>query len=211
MKGENMPPEVMESLVKRAQVGDEAAFCALYDELYDRVYRYTAFRVNAEDVEDLVSDVFVKALENLHRYEVRPGAKFSSWVFRIAHNRIIDFYRREKDILGLEEHEELMWEIPDTNTPDPQMHLLRREEAQTIRRVLKKLPDIQREVLELKFLEEFSNADIAHIIGKSEGNVRVIQLRALREMKKLWADEMDAPDNLPDKNSGQNPLGAEGS
>ncbi len=180
----------LEQLVVRAQRGQEEAFSILFDYFYPKIFRYVSFRVNREDVEDLVADVFLRVVDKIKKYQKKSRGNFSAWVFRIAHNLVIDFYRQKKEYLQLTDPEtgELQFDIPDTDF-NPAENAIHQEEHQKIREILKKLSDIHREVLELKFLEGFSNAEIAEIIGKSEGNVRVIQLRALRELRKYFPEE----------------------
>ena len=175
----------LEALVSAAQAGDEAAFSQLYDLLFERLWRYVSFRVDAGDVEDLVSEIWLKIVQNMKRYKVQPGATFSSWAFRIAHNIVIDFYRKKKEVLGIETDEnDFFAQITDTErTPDEVM--LKASEYEQLHEALLKLKPDHREILQLKFLEGFSNKEIAEITKRTEGNVRVLQLRALREIREF--------------------------
>lgn len=179
----------IEKLVTRAQRGDEAGFSELFDHLYPKINRYIYFRVNNEDAEDLIADVFLKVVVSLKKYKKTTKGHFSAWVFRIAHNRVIDFYRKKKEYLQLTDPEtgELKFDIPSSDL-DPHDSAIQYEEHLKIRGILDTLSGVNREVLELKFLEEFSNSEIAEIIGKSEGNIRVIQLRALRKLRKHFPE-----------------------
>ncbi len=178
--------KVVEKLVGKAQKGDRSSFNELFEIYFDRIYRYIGFRVSEEDVEDLTGDVFLKFVENIHKYKFIRGASFSAWIFRIAHNRVIDFYRKKKDILGIgfDEDEDFWAVLPDEKELKPNEKVLVLDREKEIREVLAKLPVSYREILELKFLEDFSNREISEITGKNEGNIRIIQLRALREMRK---------------------------
>ena len=180
----------IENLVSRAQRGQEKAFSELFNYFYPKIFRYISFRVNQEDVEDLVSEVFLRVVDKLKKYQKTSKGNFSAWVFRIAHNLVIDFYRRRKEYLQLTDPEtgELKFDIPDASL-NPAETAIQHEEHRQIREIMKNLSDSHREVLQLKFLEGFSNSEIAGIIGKSEGNVRVIQLRALRELRKYFPEE----------------------
>ena len=189
--GSILTPEEIENLVKKAKLGNEESFAQIFDYFFPKLARHVAFRVSDEDVEDLTSDVFLKVIQNLDKYNHKKNAGFSAWIFRIANNSIIDFYRKRKELLGMEmedEEENFFANIPDEGPlPDDQAN--QRMEIEKMYDVLKKLPALHQTVLELKFLEGFTNPEIADITGKSEGNIRVIQLRALREMKKYWDDE----------------------
>lgn len=183
----------IERLVVSAQNGNQESFERLFECFFERIHRYVQFRVPTEDVEDIVSDVFLKVVQNLNRYSVQEGAQFSSWIFRIAHNTVIDFYRKRKEAvlpLQTEEGEDLVL-ISDTElTPDIQMN--QKLDAHLIRSLLETLNPSYKEVLELKYLEEFTNREISEILGKTEGNIRVIQLRALKALKDAWEDSMDS-------------------
>ena len=84
----------IEKLVKDAQKGDTVALAALYERFFDRIYRYVSFKSGSHDeAEDIAGDVFVKMLESIHSFRWQ-GHPFSSWLFRIAHNMIVDYFRR---------------------------------------------------------------------------------------------------------------------
>ena len=91
---EEVTPAIIEKLVAKAQSGDEGSFERLFEHFFPKIDRFIRFRVKEENVEDLVSDVFLRTVQNLKRYQVQPKAKFSSWLFRIAHNLICDQYSK---------------------------------------------------------------------------------------------------------------------
>lgn len=185
-----LSPEKVEQLVEKAQSGHQKSFEKIFEYFFDRIYRYTSFRVKAEDTDDIVGDIFLKVVQKLNTYTKTEKASFKSWIFRVAHNTIIDFYRKPKDVL-LEgkEDEDVFFQIPDTNpTPDETTHHML--ESQKLTTVLRQIPSQYREILELKYLEGFENNEIAHITGKTTGNVRILQLRALRSLREKW-DECD--------------------
>ncbi len=184
---ENLTPSQIEKCVLKAQKGDEKSFALLFDSFYDKISRYVHFRAPHEEVEDLVSDIFLKVVEKLNTYKPNPKASFHAWIFRIAHNRVIDYYRQKKELLGQsdENGNDFFLQIPDENLrPDEKANF--NLDVKKLYEIMKQLPDSQREILEFKYLEGLSNAEVAHITGKAEGNIRVIQLRALREIRKKW-------------------------
>jgi len=168
------------SLIRRAQSGDAGAFGRLYDAGVDRIYRYIFFRVtDLEIAEDLTSEVFLKAWENLHRY--RPGGPFISWLYTIARNTVIDHYRTRKQSVSLDE---------TVIKLDPHLEekVDLQDEVETLKRAMQHLTDQQREVLTLRFLVELDTRQIAGRMRKSEGAVRALQMRALQALAKVMND-----------------------
>jgi len=166
--------------VQLAIQGNADAFAKLYDSYIDRLYRFIYFRVGNEQMaEDLSSQVFLKAWENLGRYEMR-GLSFGAWLFRIARNLVIDHYRTRKDHASLEE---------DGSNSDPALmvdgSMDARFEAEWLRSAMKQLTDDQRTVLTLKFIEGLDTAEIAEIMGKRQGAVRALQLRGLQALAEI--------------------------
>ena len=173
----NREPEEA-SLAARARAGDPEAFGELYELNVDRIYRYVAYRVGTEgEAEDLTEQVFLKAWEAMPRYEDR-GLPFRAWLFRLAHNLVIDHYRMRRSDVPLSD-------VSDrdlgglTALPDPQAELEARLEVDELRRALGQLREEQRQVVLLRFVEGLSHAEVGGILGKSEGATRAIQHRAL--------------------------------
>lgn len=188
---EKIPASDIEILVAKAQKGDEKSFATIFQEFFPKILRYTRFRVKETEAEDIVSDIFLKVVEKLHLYKPDRKAGFNAWIFRISHNTIVDYYRQKKEILGLgdgEGAENFFLQIED-ESPLPNESANHHFDTERLYCILKKMPSHQREILELKYLEGFSNREIAHITGKTEGSIRVIQLRALREIRKMWKRE----------------------
>lgn len=171
-------------LVQQAKSGNSEAFAQLYDAYVERVYRYIYFRTSDDTAtEDLVSQVFLKAWENIGRYKV-GRSPFIAWLYTIARNLVIDYYRAKKDILPLEE---AMTLPSDREGPD--------EEAQThfdleaMRDALQFLTGDQQQVLILKFIAGLPNENIAKIMNKQEGTVRGLQMRALQTLSKYMREK----------------------
>src|ERR1043165_7949498 len=173
-------------LVGQARAGDVEAFAKLYDAYVERVTRYIYFRVSeGSDTEDLVSQVFLKAWENLDRYK-SGSSPFIAWLYTIARNLVIDHYRTKKDILPLEE---AIATPSDMEMPDEeaQMHF----DLEAMRDSLQALSKDQQQVLILKYIAGLPNEDIAKIMGKQEGTIRGLQMRGLQTLAKhMKAKEM---------------------
>jgi RNA polymerase sigma factor (sigma-70 family) len=171
-------------LVERAIAGEELAFTALYDRHLDRVYRHVFYRVgNHSDAEDLTQQVFLKAWQAIGRYR-RTEAPFIAWLLTIAHNLVVSFYRRGKvaPLLDLDPASTARWS-------DPVLQVLDKFDRVAVRDAILQLKPEQQLVITMRFMEQFDNATVAAVLGKSEVNVRVIQYRALRDLRKLLARE----------------------
>lgn len=172
------------SLLKLAQDGDSEAFAQLYDECVERIYRYIYFRVTDEQTaEDLTSQVFYKAWENLDRCK-STGAPFIAWLYTIARNAVIDHYRTRKNTVALEEAVTLA-----SDSPDPEDQIELQFETESLRLALDELTPEQRQVVVLKFISGMSTEEIAKHLGKRAGAVRALQMRALQALAGLMQEE----------------------
>lgn len=169
------------ALAVRASRGDVTAFGLLYDRHVEAVYRYVYYRVRDDaEAEDLTSDVFMRALKAMPRYE--PRQAFLAWLYRIARNAVIDKMRRGNRQVSFEDA--LEHPSPE-HIVEPDVELLSRLEGDALRAALAKLTPLQQEVLVLRFLEGYSTSEISKIVGKREGTVRGIQFRAIGALRQL--------------------------
>ncbi len=175
----------LRELVRLAQEGDTEAFGRLYDQFFDSIYRYTAFRLPKEIAEDVTADIFVKAWEKLYTYKSHKGIPFGAWLFRIARHTVIDAYRTHR---GFEEVSEA---LPDTDQYNgAETRLKRQDTLRIVRHALAQLPDRYREVLLLSFVSELPYSEMARVLRMSEGSVRILKMRALRKLEKYLPPEM---------------------
>jgi len=169
------------ALAVRASQGDPAAFGQLYDRHVSAVYRYVYYRVRDDaEAEDLTSDVFMKALRAIPRYE--PRQAFLAWLYRIARNAVIDKLRRGKRQVSFEDA--LEHPMPE-HIIEPDTELVARLEGDALRVAMAKLTPLQQEVLVLRFIEGYTTNEIAKIVGKREGTVRGIQFRAIGALRQM--------------------------
>ena len=169
-------------LIKAAQAGDPEAFGTLYERYAPTVFRYLyAHLDNLLDTEDLTDEVFLKAWRALPRYK-DYGLPITAFFLRIAHNRLIDHYRRiRKTAVDLE----LMDDLEAGSAADPGQQVAVSLEGQELRLTLGKLKVEYRSVLVARFLSGLSPQETAQVLGKSVGAVRVLQHRALAALRKL--------------------------
>lgn len=172
-------------LVKKAQK-DPTAFAELYNFYFNAIFRYTAYRIgNQSDTEDIVSDIFEKVLRHLQKFRFQKGAHFSSWLFRIARNTIIDYYKsKEKrkfvnlaDLPEIASHEIL-----------PEENLKRKEVFLELQKLVNSLPPRQAEIVSLRFFGERRNKEIAKILEISEKTVASNLCRALRTLHQKYKE-----------------------
>jgi len=160
------------ALIAAAQ-DDPARFGDLYDRYVHRVYGFVSRRVgNRAEAEDITSAVFEQALASLPRFEWR-GVPFAAWLIRIAANALADHWRRAAREAG-----DPAPEVPDV------AEMAAIERRAMLFQLVERLPDLQRRVIELRFGEEKSIRDIAAALGRSEGAVKQLQLRALENLRK---------------------------
>lgn len=161
------------------------AFGALYERYVDQIFAYVFNRVGDRTVaEDIVSETFQRALENMHSYEWR-GVAFSAWLYRIASNAIAARYRRDPVPLGTEE------ELDDALEPEPgpELAITNLEWKTELLAAVRALPDDQQQVILLRFGQELRNKEIARIMTRSEGAVKALLHRALTALhRKLSTD-----------------------
>ena len=177
-------PNLSRQLVKLAQDGDSDAFGTLYNGYMERIYRYIYFRVTDEQTaEDLTGQVFCKAWENLQRYKP-TGAPFGAWLYTIARNAVIDYYRTRKETVSLDEVTSLA-----TDAPDPDEMTEMRFDIQLLGDALHELTDEQQQVLVLKFISGMSTDEVADQLGKRPGAVRALQMRGLQALARILGED----------------------
>lgn len=173
-------------LITRARQGDTSAFGSLYERYLDDIYRYVYYRVADQfEAEDLTENVFLKAWQALPQFRSR-GATFRAWLYRIAHNAVIDHHRTKKPVMTLEAAHDLGDEAPSPESAA--------EAAQEHVRLLSALdrlkPNLRRVVL-CRFVNGLSHAQTAEVMGIREGHVRVLQYRALKGLRAFLLEETD--------------------
>jgi RNA polymerase sigma-70 factor (ECF subfamily) len=178
----SVKPDDDRELLRKAQQGDAQAFGALYEKHAASIFRYLYAHLGDRlDAEDLTSDVFMKAWHTLPSYRER-GVPFLAYLFRIARNRLIDYYRHNRHLLEISP--EIEENQADTD-PDPAESLLTRTGYQELSEVLGKLKDDYRTVLVLRIINQLSPEETAIVMRRSTGSVRVMQHRALEALRQV--------------------------
>jgi RNA polymerase sigma-70 factor (ECF subfamily) len=172
-----------EQLVRRAVRRDGDAFTLLYERYIDQIYRYVFYRVgNQADAEDITGEVFSRAWKAIERYKVK-GTPFYTWLIKITRNLIIDHYRTRKNLVSLENVE---CAADSRNSPEAvaESNL----ERHRLGAAIKKLKGEKQKVILMRFIDGFSYTEIARMLKKSEGAVRVIQCRALNDLRGILTE-----------------------
>jgi RNA polymerase sigma-70 factor, ECF subfamily len=171
-------------IVSRASKGESQAFGLLYDHYQPQIYRFVVLKVGRrEEAEDITHQVFLAAWKSIPGYE-HMGNPFSSWLYQIARNQIIDHYRSKKTDVDLEEPAAQAIASHDDLESDAHMRM----EFQKIQVALKELSSDYQDVIIMRFIEEQSIKEVAAALGKSEGAVKLMQHRAIKELKKILGD-----------------------
>jgi RNA polymerase sigma-70 factor, ECF subfamily len=177
------PQAADERLVVEAAQADLSKFEVLYELHFDRVYFFIISRVHDRTIaEDLTSEVFHKALANLPNYQWR-GTPFSAWLFRIASNEIVDYFKRSDREQQADELEHRLAQ-PDLSSTD--LDFIERHVH--FFRLVEQLPEIQRRVVWERFVDERSIREIARRLSKTEGAIKQLQFRALRTLRAQIGD-----------------------
>lgn len=175
-----------EILTKKAQ-DDPHAFRELYQVYLPRIYAYVAHRVNSShDTEDLVSEAFLKAVEQMNRFVYRGNGSFSAWLFRIAHNIVADYYRKRRHRQERIDSTSVDAAIDDSVSPDAKVVLS--EESARLHQMIRTLPLRRQEVISLRFFGGLRNRQIAQVLGINERSVASHLCRAIEDLQRKYAE-----------------------
>jgi RNA polymerase sigma-70 factor (ECF subfamily) len=171
-----------ESLVLRAQKHDQEAFAQLYEAYFDKIYRYVTLKLGDEmEAEDMTQQVFLNTLQSISSFKWK-GKPFSAWLFRIAHNQVVDHLRKKKRAsVPLDES------LPASD--NPQQLVERKLDIERLLSATRRLTEAQREVISLRFTSELPIAEVAQVMGKSEGAVKALQHSAILALRRALTVE----------------------
>lgn len=177
--------QITSEILEKAMAGDPSAFGVLYDTYQPRIYRFVYLKVShREEAEDLTHQVFLSAWEHIESFR-NEGLPISGWLYKIARNRVIDYYRTKKQSVALDdityEHESELSLPTPIETFDTQLTL------QEVRSALRALHPDQQDVIIMRFVEGLSPKETAMALNKKTGTVRVLQHRAIAQLKKILA------------------------
>ena len=167
-------------LIALASEGDADAFGLLYEKYIDQIYSYIYFRTsNGKDAEDICSRVFLRALNHIEKYEDR-GYPFSAWLYRIAHNLVVNWYR---DSDKVDEISLLDQYPPPTVDGTVEERIEKKDEKDRLLDIIQDLPEDRKELLILKHVEGLTNYEIGQIMDRTEGAIKALYHRTLESIR----------------------------
>lgn len=173
-----------DKIIKDAIKGEATAFGLLYDHYQPQIYRFILLKVSRrEEAEDLTHQVFMSAWQNIGSYR-HLGYPFSSWLYQIARNQVIDHYRTRKPDVELEAAE-MEGVFANSNS---QTITENRLELEKVMAAIAKLKPAYQDIILMRFVEELSLKEVAAALDRSEGAVKLLQHRAVRQLKSLLSD-----------------------
>lgn len=173
---------LLENLLIKAKKGETSAFGELYNLYFKKIYSFIYFRVShKETAEDLAEEVFLKVYSKIG--SIKEAKSFEAWLYQIARNLVIDYYRGKKEQVNIMDLENTL-QYQDTVVSSIDLN----HQQKILVALIQKMDPSQQKVLRMKFFEDLSNSEIAAIMDKSEGAVRVIQFRAIAKLKELFEE-----------------------
>jgi RNA polymerase sigma-70 factor (ECF subfamily) len=171
-----------ETLVRRAQQQDQVALTQIYEENFDRIYRYIALKIgDRTEAEDMTQQVFLNVIKSISSYKFK-GRPFTSWLYRIAHNQVVDYLRKKSRRTAVPLDESM-----SASGLDPVSATEQKVTIEELAVAANRLTAAQREVISLRFAGELSVAEVARTMGKSEGAVKALQHSAIVTLRKVLA------------------------
>ena len=164
------------TIIKQAANGDVDAYGEIYSIYVDRIYRYVFYQVKDKMLaEDITEDTFVRAWKVIKTCRGREET-FSAWLYRVAHNRMVDVIRKNHRLVPLEE-------VETVNDADPEEEADKRLARQSVMNAVATLPEPQKQLILLKFINGADNNEIGRVMQKGQGAVRALQMRALDNLR----------------------------
>lgn len=171
----------LNELVERAKRFENEAFAELYEQFYEKIYRFLLFKTgNVHEAEDLTEQTFLQVIEKITT--VRKNNSFPAWLIRIANNNFLNSLK-DKNRIKLQEIEEEKQVVVTKN--DPKDIIDTKMLNQDLYQAIQQLTEDQQKVIILKFISGMTNKEIGKILGKREGSVKSLQTRALVSLSKL--------------------------
>jgi RNA polymerase sigma-70 factor (ECF subfamily) len=178
--GSDLKGKSESDLISLACDGNAEAFGVLYEKYLDQIYNYIYYRTSSgKEAEDICSRVFLRALNHIEKYEDR-GYPFSAWLYRIAHNLVVNWYRdsQRSDEISLLDHYP-----PPSVDGSVEEKIEQKDEREELLKVIRDLPEDRKELLILKHVEGLTNSEIGQIMDRTEGAIKALYHRTLESLR----------------------------
>ena len=175
--------------IRRARELDPGALAEIYERYFEGIYRYLYTRLGHQaDAEDLTEQVFLKMVDAIPGYKLK-GVPFSSWLYRIAHNLLVDRYRRSgREPVELQDH------VQDRRSyGDPEVSLQTNEDRAELFQAIRKLTPEQQQVIAMRFIDNLDVDEVASLMGRRPGAIHSMQHRALASLQRLLKESRRRP------------------
>lgn len=164
-------------IVDLCKQGNLEKFTLLYDMYANKIFRFVYYKTtHKETAEDITSEVFIKALKNIEKFNDKKGT-FQAWLFKIARNTVIDYYRTKKDISDIDN----IWSL--SGGDDISQNVENKDNIEKIKKYISQLTPRQREIIILRVWENMPYREIADIIGETEANCKMIFSRTIKKIR----------------------------
>jgi RNA polymerase sigma-70 factor (ECF subfamily) len=175
-----------EKLIQQAVKGNKRAFGRLYETYLDQIYRYVYYRVSDhQEAEDLTEMTFLKVWETIPKLKDQDVIRnFRAWIYRIAHNLVIDHYRKKKPEYQMDGH----MDVPSADQT-LETGFQEKEQGKHLKEAISQLEPTMQSVIIARFINQLSHAETAIALNLKEGHVRVLQYRALKKLRTLFVNE----------------------
>jgi len=180
--GHTRTQDGLEEAVRGAQGGDVSAFAQLYEHFYDQIFRYVSFKVGSvHEAEDITEEVFLRMLESVSSFKFQ-GSPFSSWLFRIAHNLVVDYYRKSgrANVTDLD----AALAVKGDNAADMDRQMDVELQMRQVDHAMRGLTDLQKEVISLRFAGGLSINETASAVGKKVNVVKALQHAGIKSLRR---------------------------
>lgn len=189
-----MNPQVLKVIIEQAQDGDQRAFTQIFDEYFTRIIGYTFRRVLDGDVaQDITANVFLKLVQNLHKFEWRHEQSFNGWIFRIASNEVNTYFRNQQKyrFLPPEEAAEVLanWTLDDDQRATIEKELDQHERYVLLHKAISRLGEREQAIIRLYYFEHLPHKAVAEVLAMREGAVRTAMHRAQSRLEKILINE----------------------
>ncbi len=169
-----------QSLVQRAKEHDRVAITQLYEDNFDRIYRYVVLKIGERtEAEDITQQVFVNAIKAISSFK-HKGVPFSAWLYRIAHNQVVDYLRKKSKRATAPLDDSIQ-----SKNPGPEQIAEQNIDIEQLAKATSQLTKAQQEVIHLRFTSELPVAQVARIMGKREGAIKALQHSAIVSLRKV--------------------------